>query len=55
VPTAADKLAFSRCMRSHGVTNFPDPINGHVGENQRGQAIGATAAWACVHECTLSR
>jgi hypothetical protein len=29
--TAADKLAFSRCMRSHGVPNWPDPINGHIG------------------------
>jgi hypothetical protein len=31
VPTAADKLAFSRCMRSHGVPEWPDPINGRVG------------------------
>ena len=32
VPTAADTLAASRCMRSHGVPNFPDPIpvKGHL-------------------------
>ena len=26
---AADFLKFSRCMRSHGVPNFPDPTTGH--------------------------
>jgi hypothetical protein len=26
VPTVADAYAASRCMRSHGVPNFPDPI-----------------------------
>jgi len=25
-PTLADKVAASRCMRAHGVPNFPDPI-----------------------------
>jgi hypothetical protein len=32
--SAADQakaLAFSRCMRSHGVTNFPDPSGGKFG------------------------
>jgi len=32
-PTAADAakaLAFSRCMRSHGVSNFPDPGGGQL-------------------------
>jgi hypothetical protein len=24
-PKASDAFAFSRCMRAHGVTNFPDP------------------------------
>jgi hypothetical protein len=36
--TAADNakaLGFSRCMRSHGVPNYPDPITGPTG----GQAI----------------
>ncbi len=23
-------LEFARCMRSHGVPNFPDPTNGHI-------------------------
>jgi hypothetical protein len=27
---AAQALAFSRCMRSHGITNFPDPSGGHI-------------------------
>jgi hypothetical protein len=27
---AAKALAFSRCMRSHGVTNFPDPGGGQL-------------------------
>jgi hypothetical protein len=30
-PTEADKVAASRCMRSHGVPNFPDPINRRFG------------------------
>lgn len=36
--SAADNtkgLEYSRCMRSHGVPNFPDPVNGPTG----GQAI----------------
>jgi hypothetical protein len=27
---AAKALAFARCMRSHGVSNFPDPTNGEL-------------------------
>jgi len=27
---AAKALAFSRCMRSHGVSNFPDPTGGEL-------------------------
>jgi len=27
---AAQALAFSRCMRSHGITNFPDPNGGRI-------------------------
>ena len=26
----AQALSFSRCMRSHGVSNFPDPSGGHI-------------------------
>ncbi len=33
---AADALKASRCMRSHGVPNFPDPIlGGHFGFTAR--------------------
>jgi hypothetical protein len=28
---AAKALAFARCMRSHGVSNFPDPTGGELG------------------------
>jgi hypothetical protein len=28
-PTAAQGVAFARCMRAHGLTGFPDPITGH--------------------------
>lgn len=28
-PTRADGLRFAACMRSHGVTGFPDPNAGH--------------------------
>ena len=28
--SAAKALAFSRCMRSHGVSNFPDPTGGEL-------------------------
>ena len=27
---SAKALAFARCMRSHGVSNFPDPTNGEL-------------------------
>jgi hypothetical protein len=27
---AAKALAFAKCMRSHGVSNFPDPTNGEL-------------------------
>jgi hypothetical protein len=27
---AAQALAFAKCMRSHGVSNFPDPTNGEL-------------------------
>lgn len=37
----ADDLAFARCMRQHGITNYPDPDphggpNGHGGVDLRG-------------------
>ena len=27
-PVGSKAVAFSRCMRSHGTTNFPDPLPG---------------------------
>jgi hypothetical protein len=38
-------LAFSQCMRSHGVTNFPDPalINGKITLSLKGTGITATS------------
>jgi CubicO group peptidase (beta-lactamase class C family) len=29
-PHAAVVLAYSRCMRAHGIRNFPNPVNGHI-------------------------
>lgn len=41
---SANGLKFSRCMRNHGITNFPDPDpnggpNGHGGVDLRGLGI----------------
>jgi hypothetical protein len=33
---AASSLAFSECMRSHGVPNFPDPAGGNLNLNGTG-------------------
>ena len=30
--TNSHQVAFSRCMRSHGVPNFPDPTESHGGK-----------------------
>lgn len=35
-------LAYSRCMRSHGVTNFPDPNSQGVIEGQSSSASGGS-------------
>jgi hypothetical protein len=29
-PGQASAVKYSKCMRSHGVTNFPDPVNGRL-------------------------
>jgi hypothetical protein len=48
------ELAFSRCVRAHGVTNFPDPLaNGRVSVRSK-QILdtnprGPAAVHACVH------
>ncbi len=46
-------LAYSRCVRSHGVPKFPDPSNGNLQVN--GNALGVSpgvlqaAEQACGH------
>jgi hypothetical protein len=56
----ANSLRFSKCMRNHGITNFPDPDphggpNGHGGVNLSGSGIDLnspqfqTAKQACKH------
>jgi hypothetical protein len=44
-------IAFSKCMRAHGITNFPDPSGGgglHLGNNIDTQApVFRTAQTAC--------
>jgi hypothetical protein len=48
-------LAFSRCMRSHGVPNFPDPAGGGVIPKETPQQLGVggsqfqAAERACQH------
>jgi hypothetical protein len=51
--TDAQKLAFARCMRSHGVPNWPDPVAGsndfplqQAGVNRNDPAVQAAVA-AC--------
>jgi hypothetical protein len=38
-PTSAQTLAYTRCMRSHGVPTFPDPVSG--GEIPKQQVVTA--------------
>lgn len=51
----ADELAFSRCMRAHGVPNYPDPLaNGQLPANTNKQQLVsnprlASASRACGH------
>jgi hypothetical protein len=56
-PTAAQTtttnqklLAFSQCMRSHGVTNFPDPGSGGLDVGQ-GVNLSTAQAQAAVTTC----
>ena len=37
-------LAYSRCMRSHGVSKFPDPVNGGVIPKVSLQQLGVTGS-----------
>jgi hypothetical protein len=45
----AKALAYSECIRSHGVPNFPDPTisNGNIGLNLRGNGTLQAAQNAC--------
>jgi hypothetical protein len=51
----ADELAFSRCVRAHGVPNYPDPLaNGQLPPNTNKQQLVsnprlASASRACGH------
>jgi hypothetical protein len=51
----ADELAFSRCVRAHGVPNYPDPLaNGQLPPNTNKQQLVsnprlASASRACSH------
>lgn len=44
-------VAYSQCMRSHGVSNFPDPTNGRIPKDRIpfGNPLFASAAKACDH------
>jgi hypothetical protein len=44
-------VAFSQCMRSHGVTDFPDPQNGHflINGNVQSNPNFGSARQACQH------
>jgi hypothetical protein len=43
-------LAFARCMRSHGVTNFPDPSNGRISfSGPTSSPAFESAQTACAH------
>jgi hypothetical protein len=44
-------VAFAQCMRSHGVTDFPDPQNGHflISGNVQSNPSFQTATQACQH------
>ncbi len=44
--TVASALAFARCMRSHGVPNWPDPNSGGFFDKSKLQGLGLTIARA---------
>jgi len=52
---AADELSFSRCMRAHGVSNYPDPMaNGQLPPSTNKQQLISdpslpSASRACAH------
>jgi hypothetical protein len=51
--TPSGALAYARCMRSHGVTNFPDPTGGNNKEAVVSalQAVGNSQAQAAQTAC----
>jgi hypothetical protein len=54
-PTTAGALAYARCMRSHGVADFPDPTGGNdkaaivTALRAVGDSRAETATTACAH------
>jgi hypothetical protein len=54
--TSARLLAFSRCMHSHGVPQFPDPEPGQTeiklpGPNQGAYGVSGSQIWSAVRPC----
>jgi hypothetical protein len=52
--TAVDALAFTHCMRTHGVPEWPDPIDGHIGfmvHTPVAAIFGTPRVQAAYHRC----
>jgi CubicO group peptidase (beta-lactamase class C family) len=53
VPTAQPE-AYARCMRAHGVPDFPDPVGGHITLSPAGGADPASPAFQAASRACLS-
>jgi hypothetical protein len=52
--TLAQAVAYSQCMRSHGVSNFPDPVqtpSGHYGYRTQGIDPNSAAFQGAIQAC----
>jgi hypothetical protein len=52
--TLAQAVAYSQCIRSHGVPNFPDPVltpSGHYGYRTQGIDPNSTAFQGAIQAC----
>ena len=52
----AEAVAYSQCLRSHGVPNFPDPVqtpSGHYGYRTSGIDPNSTAFQAALQACRV--
>ncbi|HWE08435.1 MAG TPA: hypothetical protein VG325_03720 [Solirubrobacteraceae bacterium] len=52
--SSSSPIGLSNCMRSHGVTNFPDPSNGPGGEGFNGIFVSAPGGALVVDRITFS-